>query len=173
MENHLSRQPDGTIALGISNPAEINVSQDVFDILSKSLQMANGYLKAGTLHASQVGLRTDFGPSAQTISPRATAAGTCAGNDNRYGYWWGTRQDFNECLTQQLINDLNIDAAIATIGGVIAAVISLPIGLIIGLAAGLEQLGAAILTSYDVQCGHQGVAIYFSYFEPVPWFGCP
>jgi hypothetical protein len=47
-----------------SLPHPALVSQDVFDILSNSLRLANGYLKAGTLHAPQVGLRTDFGLSA-------------------------------------------------------------------------------------------------------------
>lgn len=102
MEKHLSVASDGTIVLDVKNAADIHVNPDAFDELSKSLQKVNTLLRINQLQATQVGLKTDFGPSA-AMEARITAAGSCPGIDHTYTYWWGHQIDLNECQTQKLI----------------------------------------------------------------------
>jgi hypothetical protein len=89
MENYLSVS-SGTITLSVDNPAEINVDPEVFDALRNALGTVDGLLQSGQLHASQVGLKTIFGPTATSTGARLTASGNCKGSDRITWNWWGT-----------------------------------------------------------------------------------
>jgi hypothetical protein len=170
MEKHLSVESDGTIVLKVKSAAEIHVDPSAFGELSKSLQKANARLRADHLHPTQVRLTTDFGPSVAQMSPHLTAAGRCAGNDYTYHYWWGFRADIDECLTQKMIALLQVDAGVAAIGALVFAAVG--VGILMAFVGAVEAIGQGIMQYYDEQCGHNGIAIYVTYFSVVPWVGC-
>jgi hypothetical protein len=171
IEKHLSASSDGTIVLSVKDPAEINVEPDVFDELSKSLGKVNNLLHTGQLHGSHVGLKTDFGASAALVEPRMTAAGSCAGTDQTFIYWWGAKVDFNECATQEIIAGMQAGTGIAAIVALIFGATG--VGVLTAVIGALLALGQGVIQYYDQVCGHRGVAIYFTWFSVIPWAGCP
>ena len=170
MEKHLSVASDGTIVLDVKNAADIHVNPDAFDELGKSLQKVNTLLRINQLQPTQVGLKTDFGPSV-VMEARITAAGSCPGIDHTYTYWWGHQIDLNECQTQKLIADLQIGAGVAALVALLTAAL-VPIAIIAGVIGAIMAIEQGVFQYYDQQCGHQGIAIYMTYFSDIPWAGC-
>lgn len=171
MEKHISVAGDGQIILSAKSGPDIQVDPDIFNNLSNSLRHVNGLLVTRQLLPSQVHLKTPIGePSAllgalKTISDDASmvTAGACASFSWCQFFWWGIKIHMNECATQDLILDLQIQAAV----WVIAALFALPAGgaasIAMGIVAALFQLGAAVVQWRDNTCGNVGIVV------TVPW----
>lgn len=168
MEKHLSVAKDGTIVLGVKNPADIQVDPDSFNELSSSLQAVNHMLQTGQVRPNQIRLKTE------TQSPimgeaTITAAGTCNGTDYFGTYWWGMRLYTDECGTQDIINAVKLGASGAAALAAYLAWTGHP-ALVLGLVSALLLLSAGLLAWIDELGGYRGLEFSVTWIFVVSWF---
>lgn len=160
LESHVKVLPGGTLSVDISHGADVNVDEDVFVNLTKSIEHTNALIKTGQLRTRDVLLQ-----SAAILTPSnlITAAGACAGKRSHHTDWWGGDAYIDECQTQEIISILKTGGATA---GQIIAILGFDIGPIISF---ILAAAAGLIDFIDGLGGHQGIYIWFTWIGPVVW----